>query len=104
MTDRELLEFIAAQVGNLMNEVGNINSQVGNLTNEVGNINSQVGNLTVDMGEVKDEIRKTNAKIDHEVIPKITTLFDGYKQNSDKLDRIEREVSKHEEIILRRIK
>ena len=90
LTDRELLEFIAAQVGNLMNEVGNINSQVGN--------------LTVDMGEVKDEIRKTNAKIDHEVIPKITTLFDGYKQNSDKLDRIEREVSKHEEIILRRIK
>ncbi len=35
---------------------------------------------------------------------KLDTLFDGYKQNSDKLDRIEKEVSKQEEIILRRIK
>ena len=54
--------------------------------------------------EVKNEIKKTNAKIDHEVIPKIDVLFDGHKQNTDKLDRIENEVSKHEEIILRRIK
>lgn len=54
--------------------------------------------------EVKDEIKKTNTKIDHEVMPKIDALFDGHKQNSDKLDRIEEEVSKHEEIILRRIK
>ena len=37
-------------------------------------------------------------------MPKIDALFDGYKQNADKLDRIEKEVSKHEEIILRRIK
>ena len=33
---------------------------------------------------------KTNTKIDHEIIPKITTLFDGHKQNSDKLDRIKK--------------
>lgn len=83
MTDRELLELIATQVTNLT---------------------SQVDKLTVDISEVKDETRKINAKIDHEVMPKINTLFDGYKQNSDKLDRIEEEVSKHEEIILRRIK
>lgn len=53
--------------------------------------------------ELKDENKKTNAKIDHEIMPKIDALFDGYKQNSEKLDRIEKEVSKHEEIILRRI-
>ncbi len=82
MTDRELLELIATQVTNLT---------------------SQVDKLTVDISEVKDETRKINTKIDHEVMPKINTFFDGYKQNSDKLDRIE-EVSKHEEIILRRIK
>lgn len=34
---------------------------------------------------------------------KLDTLFDGYRQNSDKLDRIAEEVSKHEEIILRRL-
>lgn len=53
---------------------------------------------------VENEAKKTNAKIEHEVMPKLDVLFDGYKQNSDKLDRIEVEVSKHEEIILRRIK
>ena len=53
---------------------------------------------------VKNEAQKTNAKIEHEIMPKIDALFDGYKQNSDKLDRIEKEVSRHEEIILRRIK
>ncbi len=55
-------------------------------------------------GKCRKVLKKTNAKIDHEVMPKIDALFDGYKQNSDKLDRIEEEVSKHEEIILRRIK
>ncbi len=50
------------------------------------------------------KLKKTNAKIDHEIIPKIDVLFDGHKQNADKLDRIEKEVSKQEEIILRRIK
>jgi gamma-glutamylcyclotransferase (GGCT)/AIG2-like uncharacterized protein YtfP len=62
------------------------------------------GEMQEGFGEVKGEIKKTNAKIDHQVMPKIDALFDGYKQSSDKLDRIEEEVSKHEEIILRRIK
>ena len=43
---------------------------------------------------VENEAKKTNAKIEHEVMPKLDVLFDGYKQNSDKLDRIEEEVEK----------
>ena len=35
---------------------------------------------------------------------KLGALFDGYKLNSEKLERIEAEVIKHEEIILRRIR
>jgi hypothetical protein len=54
--------------------------------------------------QLGNEIRKTNTKIDHEVMPKIDLLFDVHKQNSEKLDRIEKEVSRHEEFILRRIK
>lgn len=33
-----------------------------------------------------------------------TALFDGYKQNADKLDRIVEEVSRQEEVIIRKIK
>ncbi len=55
MTDRELLELIAAQVGSLTNQVGSLTNQVGGLTN-------QVDNLTVDMSEVKNEVRKQMLK------------------------------------------
>ena len=35
---------------------------------------------------------------------KLEALFDGYKQNAEQLNNIENEISKHEEVILRRIK
>lgn len=35
---------------------------------------------------------------------KLQALFDGYKQNTEKLEHIEKEVSRQEEFILRRIK
>jgi len=53
------------------------------------------------VGSLKTDVTKINTKIEHDLMPKITALFDGYKH---KLDRIEKEVSKHEEIILRRVK
>lgn len=43
-------------------------------------------------------------KLENDIVPKIQALFDGYKQNTEKLDRIEKEVSKQEEIIMRRVK
>lgn len=62
-------------------------------------------NLRVD--NLENEIKETKNKviiIEQEHGKKLDALFDGYKQNADKLDRIEQEVSRHEEIILRRIK
>ena len=81
---------------------------------------------------LEKEIRKTNLVIEHDIKPKIEVLFDGQKQNSDKLDsldskvdnlenkvdnlehrfdrlehkvdRIEIQVSKHDEFIIKRIK
>jgi len=44
------------------------------------------------------------SRIEVEHGQKLDALFDGYKLNSEKLDRIEAEVSKHEEIIIKRIK
>ena len=49
-------------------------------------------------------VEKTVVRIENEHGQKLDALFDGYKQNSEKLDRIEAEVSKHEEIIMRRIR
>lgn len=53
--------------------------------------------------EVK-EIKKTVIRIEQDHGKKLQVLFDGYKQHSDQLDRIEEKVSKHEDIIVRKVK
>ncbi|MCR3922509.1 MAG: hypothetical protein NUK65_08345 [Firmicutes bacterium] len=68
---------------------------------------SDITNIQSEIGEVKTEvktIKDTVIKIENEHGNKLGVLFDGYKQNSEKLDRIETEVAKHEEIILRRVR
>lgn len=83
ITDRELLELIAAEVGGLKTDMKDMRTDIS-------------------------ELKKTNAKIEltleNEIKPKMEVLFDGYIQNSDKLDRIEKEVSRHEEVILRKVR
>lgn len=100
MTDRELLEFIAAQVGTLTQQVGDLTQQGGTLTQDVGDLKKGQSNLDKKV----DAIDKTVIRIENEHGSRLTALFDGYKQNTDKLDRIEKEVTKQEEIIMRRIK
>ena len=51
-----------------------------------------------------NELNKTVLHIEQDHGRKLDALFDGYKQNSEKLTRIEEEVSKHKEIILKRVK
>jgi len=50
------------------------------------------------------DIKQRVIKIENDHGKNLQVLFDGYVQNSEKLDRIEKEVTKHEEIILRRVK
>lgn len=57
-----------------------------------------------DIFDIKNEVVKTSTKIENDIIPKIEVLFDGYKQNTEQLSRIEVEVTKHEEVILGRMK
>jgi len=120
MTDRELLELIANQVGNITNRVESLEliaDQVSNITpmvesleliaNQVGNITNRVESLELIAKEIKSEVgslKTVVVKIENEHGRKLGALFDGYTLNAEKLDRIEQEVSKHEEIILRRIR
>jgi predicted nucleotide-binding protein (sugar kinase/HSP70/actin superfamily) len=84
-------------------DMGSLTNQVDGLQSEMQEGFKEAYNETQEMkSEIKD-INKTVIKIEDEHGKKLTALFDGYKQNSDVLKRIEKEVSKHEEIILRRI-
>lgn len=92
MTDRDILELIA--------------TQVGKLTTQVDGLMNQVDWLAANMA-TKDELAAVKAivvRIEHDHGQKLGVLFDGQAQNSEKLARIEAIVSRHEEIILRRIK
>lgn len=79
MTDRDLLELVAAQFGKLTNDMDDVKSEVRSIKDTVINIENDHGK-------------------------KLDALFDGYKQNYEKLTHIEEEVSKHGEIILRRVR
>ncbi len=90
ITNEQLFEFMTKIYSDLDGKIVNINKEM------------QEG-----FKEIREEIKGTKDKviiIEQEHGKKLDALFDGYKQNSEKLDRIEKEVSRHEEIILRRIK
>ena len=58
----------------------------------------------LDTIEVKvDSIDKTVIRIENNQGEKLAVLFDGQKQNSQQLETIKEEVSRHEEVILRKV-
>ena len=86
MTDRELLELIASQVGGLTKDMTEVKGKLAGVEDRLTGVEGVVARIENDHGQ------------------KLGALFDGYKLNSEKLDRIEAEVTKHDEIILRRIR
>ncbi|MDD2401973.1 MAG: hypothetical protein PHD60_07235 [Clostridia bacterium] len=55
----------------------------------------------------KEEFQKLSqqlTRIENNHGEKLSALLDGYKQNSERLDRIENKVTKHEEVILKQIR
>lgn len=79
MTDRELLELIATQVGTLAKDMVEVKKDVA-------------------------EVKTTVIHIENDHGLKFGALFDGYTKNADKLDRIEKAVAKHEEALLKIVK
>ena len=112
MTDRDILELIATQVGKLTMQVDWLTAELSSVKanmatkDELAEIKTELSSVKANMA-TKDELAGVKAiviKIEHDHGQKLGALFDGQAQNSEKLDRIEAEVSRHEEIILRRIK
>jgi len=65
--------------------------------------------MTEQFKEIKSKLDEKADKSDivrmeNELNPKVKALFDGYKQHTDILERIEKEVSRQDEIIMRRVK
>ena len=114
MTDRELLELIAAKVGGLETKVGGLETRFDGLETKFGGLETKFGELEMKFGGIETridnldveikEIKKTVINIENDHGNHLKALHDGYVQNSAKLERIEKEVSRQEEVILRKIK
>jgi peptidoglycan hydrolase CwlO-like protein len=96
----ELMEKLYIEMqkgfGKVDKQFQQVDSKIDSLDNRIDSLDNRITNL-------ENEVRKTNIVIENDIKPKIEALFDGFKQNSDKLDRIEAEVTKHDEFILKKI-
>lgn len=67
----------------------------------------EVQSMKEDVKDIKQDVhclKNQVTKIEVEHGQKLDALFDGYKQNTEIIKRIEDEVSKHDDIIFKRVK
>lgn len=100
----ELMEKMYIEVKGIKTDISELKTDVSELKSDVAELKTDVSELKGDVIVLKNDVSKMNITIENEIKPKLEALFDGYKQNSDKLDRIESEVAKHEEVIIKRVK
>lgn len=91
--ENKILSLLEKMYIDFNKRFGSMDSRFESIEAELANINGRLANVE---GIV--------VRIENDHGQKLGVLFDGHKLNSEKLDRIEAEVSKHEEIILRRIR
>ena len=92
--DDKLFELVEKMYSDLKNEISSVKND---LTNEISLVKKDLSN---EIRTVGNQV----LKLENDINPKIEALFDGYKQNTETLERIEKEVSKQEEIIMQRVK
>lgn len=62
------------------------------------------GEMNSRFDKLEKEAQKTNMSIEQDIKPTLSALLDGYKQNAEQLEQIKEEVSRHEEVIIKRVK
>lgn len=70
-----------------------VRADINGLKSDVTGLKADVKDLKAGQLRLEDRLEDTSK-----------TLFDGYMQNTERLTRIEEELSKHEEVIIRRVK
>jgi len=87
MNDRELLEFIATQVGNLTIKVESL--EEGQKSLEKGQKSLEKGQKSLEKGQQRIEL-----KIENDIDPKLNALLDGYKQLAESQTEMKSDISK----------
>lgn len=104
MENEKLFELMTKMYSEMQEGFKKSDKRFDNLEGRFDNLEGRFDNLEDRFDNLESDVKKIGAQIDGEITPKLEALFDGYKQNTEKLTRIENEVSRHEEVILRRVK
>lgn len=77
LDNEKIFEFITKMYSEMQEGFNKVNKKIDGLENEVSNLKSETS-----------AIKNTVLKIEDEHGKKLEALFDGYKQNSEKLEDI----------------
>lgn len=100
MDNEKLFDLMTKMYADLKAGQDDLKKGIKSNSEEISQLKKEVKSNTDEIGDLK----KVVLHIEEDHGKKLDALFDGYKQNSEKLTRIEEKVSKHEEIILKRVK
>ncbi len=108
MADNEqLFEFMTKMYADMQNGFSEVNQRLDKVESRLDGVESRLDGVEGKIDGVEHRLERIESRvtvIEQEHGKKLELLFDGYIQNSETLNRIEKEVTKHEEIILRRVK
>lgn len=103
MTDRDMLELIATQVARLTKDVDEIKTNMAT-KKELAATNKGLAATNKELAIVKAEvlsIKNIVVRIENDHGLKLGALLNGYKQNAERLDRVEAKLAEHDRIILK---
>lgn len=93
MENEKLFELMEKMYSNLKGSQEKLLAEIQDIKKDVKTNNEKI-----------ESVEKTVLRIEQNHGKKLEALFDGYKQNAEQLNNIEKEISKHEEVILRRVR
>ncbi|NJD02694.1 MAG: hypothetical protein FIA99_08910 [Ruminiclostridium sp.] len=102
--DRKLLHSLAQKVGAIEQRQDREEQVLDLVATKVSILTKDVSDLKEGQKRLEYVQGKIEVVMEHNINSKLQVLFDGLKQHGDQLDRIEKEVARQDEVILRRIK
>ena len=74
---------------------------------KISNMDNNMKEMRVDINDMKGEIKNIKqdiVRLEDKMDTKLSALFDGYKQNTEQIQELKKELSSQEEFIIKRVK
>ena len=109
MTEKELLELVVkrldkidisingmqGEITGLKNDVSGLKNDVSGLKNDVSGLKDEMADLKSRVGKLEEAQLRTDATLENTVNRCIEIMYEGYSLNSERLDRFDVDMIKH---------